>query len=92
MDEWAEKLVSPILNKFRTGIQEILKFLDIENTLPLMLNAKQCQKMLGIGNYTEFLRVTSLPNFPKIDKGKGSHPKYPRDAVRQWFNENWKDI
>lgn len=91
MDEWTERIVSPILNRLRTGMQEILKFLDIEHTLPLMLKANQCQKMLGIGNYEEFLRITSMDGFPKIEH-KGKQTRYPRDAVREWFNENWKEI
>lgn len=91
MEEWTETIVSPILNKLKAGIQELFKFLDIENTLPLMLKASQCQKMIGIGNYEEFLRITSLKGFPKIER-KGKQTRYPRDAVREWFNENWKDI
>ncbi|CAM2762116.1 phage protein [Streptococcus acidominimus] len=91
MEEWTETIVGPILNKLKAGIQELFKFLDIENTLPLMLKASQCQKMLGVGNYEEFLRITSLNGFPKIER-KGKQTRYPRDAVREWFNENWKDI
>ena len=79
-------------NLLTTVIADKARALDIEQTLPLILTAKQCQAMLGIGNYTEFLRVTNLEGFPKIDKGRGSKVRYPRDQVRQWFNNHWQDI
>ncbi|AZA18281.1 MAG: DNA-binding protein [Streptococcus thermophilus] len=86
----------PLLEQFdsmlTTVIAEKSKAFDIDQTLPLILTAKQCQAMLGIGNYTEFLRVTNLDGFPKIDKGRGSQVRYPRDQVRQWFNNHWQDI
>lgn len=79
-------------NLLTAVIAEKSKAFDIDQTLPLILTAKQCQLMLGIGNYTEFLRITNLDGFPKIDKGRGSQVRYPRDQVRQWFNNHWKDI
>lgn len=79
-------------NLLTAVIAEKSKAFDIDQTLPLILTAKQCQAMLGIGNYTEFLRITNLDGFPKIDKGRGSQVRYPRDQVRQWFNDHWKDI
>ena len=86
----------PLLDQFdsllTTVIADKSRAFDIDETLPLILTAKQCQAMLGIGNYTEFLRITNLKDFPKIDKGRGSQIRYPRDAVRQWFNNHWEDI
>ncbi|AAD44101.1 HTH DNA binding protein [Streptococcus phage Sfi21] len=79
-------------NLLTTVIADKTKAFDIDQTLPLILTAKQCQAMLGIGNYTEFLRITNLDCFPKIDKGRGSQVRYPRDAVRDWFNNNWQEI
>lgn len=75
-----------------TVIADKTKAFDIDETLPMILTAKQCQSMLGIGNYTEFLRITNLDGFPKIDKGRGSQIRYPRDPVRDWFNNNWQEI
>lgn len=73
-------------------IAEKSKAFDIDQTLPMILTAKECQSMLGIRNYTEFLRITNLDGFPKIDKGRGSQIRYPRDAVRDWFKDHWQDI
>lgn len=75
-----------------TVIADKTRAFDIDQTLPLILTAKECQGMLGIGNYTEFLRITNLNGFPKIDKGRGSQIRYPRDAVREWIRNHWQDI
>lgn len=86
----------PLLDQFDSMLTAVIaeksKAFDIDGTLPMILTAKQCQSMLGIGNYTEFLRITKLDGFPKIDKGRGSQIRYPRDAVREWFNNNWQKI
>lgn len=79
-------------NLLTTVIADKTRALDIEQTLPELLTAKQCQAMLGIGNYTEFLRITNLDGFPKIDKGRGTQIRYPRDVVREWIKNHWQDI
>ena len=85
----------PLLEQFdrmlTTVIAEKSKAFDIDQTLPMILTAKECQSMLGIRNYTEFLRITNLDGFPKIDKGRGSQISCPRDAVREWFKDHWQD-
>lgn len=92
MDNPFKPLADRFDNLLTTVIAEKSKAFDIEQTLPMILTAKECQSMLGIGNYTEFLRITNLDGFPKIDKGRGSQVRYPRDQVRQWFNNHWQDI
>lgn len=86
----------PLADQFDSMLTKVIadktKAFDLDETLPMILTAKQCQAMLGIGNYTEFLRITNLDGFPKIDKGRGSQIRYPRDPVREWFNENWQEI
>lgn len=86
----------PLLDQFDSmltvAIADKSRAFDIDGTLPMLLKAKECQAMLGIGNYTEFLRITNLDGFPKIDKGRGSQIRYPRDPVRDWFNNNWQKI
>lgn len=86
----------PLLDQFDSMLTAVIadktKAFDIDGTLPMLLTAKECQSMLGIGNYTEFLRITNLDGFPKIDKGRGSHIRYPRDPVRDWFNTHWQEI
>lgn len=79
-------------NLLTNVIADKTRALDIEQTLPELLTAKQCQAMLGIGNYTEFLRITNLDGFPKIDKGRGTQIRYPRDVVREWIKNHWQDI
>ena len=86
----------PLLDQFDSMLSAVIadksRAFDIDGTLPMILTAKKCQSMLGIGSYTEFLRITNLEGFPKIDKGRGSQIRYPRDAVREWLNNNWQDI
>lgn len=86
----------PLLDQFDSMLTAVIadksRAFDIDGTLPMILTAKKCQSMLGIGSYTEFLRITNLEGFPKIDKGRGSQIRYPRDAVREWLNNNWQDI
>ena len=86
----------PLLTQFDSMLTAVIadktKAFDLDQTLPMILTAKECQAMLGIGNYTEFLRITNIDGFPKIDKGRGAQIRYPRDAVREWFNENWQKI
>lgn len=86
----------PLADQFDSMLTAVIadktKAFDLDQTLPMLLNAKQCQAMLGIGNYTEFLRITNLDGFPKIDKGRGAQIRYPRDAVREWFNTHWQEI
>ena len=86
----------PLLDQFDSMLTAVIadksRAFDIDGTLPMILTAKKCQSMLGIGSYTEFLRITNLEGFPKIDKGRGSQIRYPRDAVRDWFNNNWQKI
>lgn len=86
----------PLADQFDSMLTAVIadktKAFDLDQTLPMILTAKQCQAMLGIGNYTEFLRITNIDGFPKIDKGRGAQIRYPRDAVRDWFNENWQEI
>ena len=39
----------------------------------------------------KFQRVSHLKDFPRIEK-KGSHPRFPRDAVVEWMRENWREL
>lgn len=91
MDDLLNDFSDLFKNKIQTVIIDHVKQLDLDNQYPLLLTGKQCQKMLGVGNYEEFLRITSLKEFPKIEH-KGKQTRYPRDAVREWFNEHWKEI
>ncbi len=92
MDDIAESLITRFISQLKVRLVEVFEVFNIELAMPLLLNTKQCMKLLGIGNYDEFKRVISLDGFPKIDKGKGSHLRFPRDAVVAWMCENWRLI
>lgn len=81
--------VNKITDGVRTSLLEISQEFDTEKALPLELNQLQVMKMLGCSTMT-FERYTKFKDFPKIDRGKGTQIRYPRDAVREWYNENWK--
>lgn len=89
MDDIAESLISRFISQLKVRLIEVFEVFNIEVALPLILNSKQCKKLLGIANEVEFQRVSHLPGFPRIDK-KGSHPRFPRDAVVEWVRENWR--
>lgn len=91
MDDLLNEFSDLFKNKIQTVIIDHVKQLDLDEQYPLLLTGDQCKKMIGVGNYEEFLRITSLNGFPKIER-KGKQTRYPRDAVREWFNNNWKDI
>ncbi|HEM2541776.1 TPA: DNA-binding protein [Streptococcus suis] len=90
MDDIAESLISRFISQLKVRLVEVFEVFNIEVALPLVLNGEQCKKLLGIHNNDEFKRVTGLPGFPKIDKGKGTHLRYPRDAIIEWMKENWR--
>ncbi|WP_237657538.1 helix-turn-helix transcriptional regulator [Streptococcus sanguinis] len=67
------------------------KHFDIEEALPLELTQKQLTQMLGCSTST-LSRYLKFKDFPKIDRGKGTSVKYPRDAVREWYNSHWREF
>ncbi len=86
MDDIAESYISRFISQLKVRLVEVFEVFNIELALPLLLNSKQCKKLLGIANETEFQRVSHLKDFPRIDK-KGSHPRFPRDAVVEWMRK-----
>ena len=89
MDDIAESLISRFISQLNVRLVEVFEVFDIELAMSLLLNSKQCKKLLGIVNETEFQRVSHLKNFPRIEK-KVAHPRFPRDAVVEWMRENWR--
>ena len=92
MDDIAESLISRFINQLKVKLVEVFEIFNIEVALPLILNGKQCKDLLGIYNEKEFQRVTHITGFPIIDKGKGTHLRYPMDAVVEWMKENWREL
>ena len=49
----------PLADQFDSMLTAVIadksRAFDLDETLPMILTAKQCQSMLGIGNYTEIL-------------------------------------
>lgn len=58
----------PLADQFDIMLTAVIadktKAFDLDETLPMILTAKQCQAMLGIGNYTEFFENYQLRRFP----------------------------
>lgn len=90
MDDIADSLIKRFISKLKVAITEVFESFNIELALPLILNSEQCKKLLGVSNYDRFQEIISIPGFPKIDKGKGSHVRFPRDAIVEWMKENWE--
>lgn len=76
MDDIAENIITRFISQLKIRLVEVFEVFDLELAMPLLLNSKQCKKLLGIVNEAEFQRV--------------SHPRFPRDAVVEWMRENWK--
>ena len=89
MDDIAESLITRFISQLKVRLVEVFEVFNLELAMPLLLNSTQCKRLLGIINESEFQRVSHLKGFPRIDK-KGSHPRFPRDAVVAWMRENWK--
>lgn len=89
MDDIAESLISRFISQLKVRLVEVFEVFNLELAMPLLLNSTQCKRLLGILNETEFQRVSHLEGFPRIEK-KGSHPRFPRDAVVAWMRENWR--
>ncbi|HEM2752643.1 TPA: DNA-binding protein [Streptococcus suis] len=89
MDDIAESYITRFISRLKVRMVKVFEVFNIELGMPLILNSKRCKKLLGIANEAEFQRVTHLKDFPRIEK-KGSHPRFPRDAVVEWMKENWR--
>lgn len=88
-----DELMNQLLDQFEAGLKDrALKVMSIMNDekhrYPLELNKKQCaQMLLGTGDTTTFdVRFNSHDDFPRI---AGKRDKFPRDAVVEWYHENW---
>ena len=90
MEEELKAIANFFGDLLQNEVIERSSLFDIEKGLPLELTQQELAKLFGcsVGN---LYRYTSQPDFPKIDRGKGSHIKYPRDAVRDWYLKHWNE-
>lgn len=79
--------INKIMDGVRTSLLEISQSFDMEKALPLELQRKQVAQMLGCSVDTFDIRFRNAPGFPVCKNGK-----YPRDAVREWYNQHWQEI
>lgn len=82
-----QSFVKKIMDGVRLSLIEISQMFDMEKALPLELQRKQVAKMLGCSVDTFDTRFRTAPGFPVCKNGK-----YPRDAVREWYNQHWQEI
>ncbi|WP_438838156.1 DNA-binding protein [Streptococcus pluranimalium] len=87
-----DELMNQLLDQFQAGLRErmlvvVQQVSDEKLTYPLELNKKQCSKMLGIDPETFNSRFLKHKDFPRIENAR---EKYPRDAVIEWYHNNWK--
>lgn len=87
-------LMMQLLDQFEAGLMDrTLKVMTIitddKKRYPMELNKSQCSEMLlGTKDTTTFdERFNRHADFPRIE---GKREKYPRDAVIEWYHENWK--
>lgn len=91
LQDYIQKFVDDIIDRIRTALVEMSKRFDIEEALPLELSQKQLTQLLGCST-TTLERFLKFKDFPKIDRGKGTSVRYPRDAVREWYNSHWREF
>lgn len=89
--DYIQEFANDITDRVRSSLVEVSKYFDIEEALPLELTQKQLTQMLGCSTST-LERFLKFKDFPKIDRGKGTSVKYPRDAVREWYNSHWREF
>ena len=87
-------LMNQLLDQFEAGLMDrTLKVMTIvtdeKRRYPMELNKSQCSEMLlGTKDTTTFdERFKRHEDFPRIE---GKREKYPRDAVIEWYHENWQ--
>lgn len=91
LQDYIQAFVDDIIDRIRTALVELSKRFDIEEALPLELSQKQLTQLLGCST-TTLERFLKFKDFPKIDRGKGTSIRYPRDAVREWYNSHWREF
>lgn len=82
-----QSFINKIMDGVRTSLIELSQSFDIEKALPLELTRQQVAKMLGCSPNTFDERFRYAPGFPVCSNGK-----FPRDDVRSWYNQHWKEI
>ena len=87
-------LMNQLLDQFEAGLMDrTLKVMTIVTDetrhFPMELNKSQCSEMLlgtrDTGTFDE--RFNCHKDFPRIE---GRRDKFPRDAVIDWYHENWE--
>lgn len=87
------ELMIQMLDQFEAGLMDrALKVMhvvtDEKMRFPMELNKSQCAEMLlgtkDTGTFDE--RFNRHKDFPRIE---GKRDKFPRDAVIDWYHENW---
>ena len=82
-----------IENKIEAMITSImvnkLDFLDKDNQFSPLMTQSEAKKWLGIGNDT--LKCYILKGMPVIKKDDKIY-RIPRDAVKEWFKNEWRNI
>ena len=87
-------LMIQMLDQFEAGLMDrALKVMhvvtDEKRRFPMELNKSQCAEMLlgtkDTGTFYE--RFYRHKDFPRIE---GKRDKFPRDAVIEWYHENWQ--
>lgn len=90
MDKLADEWIKTVTERLFKNLFKLLKVFDIENVMPLILNKTQLEKYLGV-NHERMTEIISMKGFPII-RERGKADRFPRDAVKQWINENWEKI
>ena len=91
MDELMQQMADKFGDMVQAVIIEKTKVIDIDQTLPLELNQKQLATLLGCST-SRLYEFIYRKDFPKIDRGPGRRLAFPRDAVREWYNNKWHKL
>lgn len=87
-----DELMQQMSEKFGEMVQAVIKkVIYVDQTLPLELNQKQLATLLGCST-SRLPEFIYRKDFTKIDRGYGRRLAFPRDAVREWYNNNWHKL
>lgn len=87
-----DELMQQMSEKFGEMVQAVIKKSHrCWSNTTLELNQKQLATLLGCST-SRLPEFIYRKDFPKIDRGYGRRLAFPRDAVREWYNNNWHKL
>lgn len=89
MNDIAELIETKIDAVLTSVLANKLDFLDRDNQFSPLMTQSEARKWLGVGDDT--LKYYILKGMPVIKRGDKIY-RIPRDAVKEWIKNEWRNI